>query len=402
MIRSTSFMQRGTLSLLLVGVTINYIDRQTLSVLAPTLQKELSFSSLEYSYIVNSFLVVYSIMYAVAGRMVDVFGTRHALGFAVIWWSVAQITHAYANGVGGLCASRALLAMGEAAIFPSLVKAVAEWFSPKQSGLAIGIIDSGLSLGPILAPPLVVWITLHHGWRYAFLWTGLVGLLWAVVWLWFYRTPAAADLGKHKPERFANRTPWAEIFRSRKVWAVAWSRFFGDPVWYFYLFWLPKYLTESKGLDLESVGAFAWIPYAASLLGGVAGGASSTYLIRLGCAPLDSRMRVMLWSGMVVSLGVFSIFSSNLLWALFFISAASFGMLSWGVNLETLPADIFPPSQVAQAVGLCGMMASAGGILFMAATGYIVQHFSYTPIWIASAVMYPIGFVILSLLRENR
>ncbi len=397
--KNISITPRGTLTLLLLAITINYVDRQTLSVLAPTLRQELRISSLQYSYIINSFLVVYAVMYVVAGRIVDVMGTRRGLGLAVTWWSVAEIMHGFANGALFLCVARAFLAVGEAAIIPSAVKAVAEWFSPKQRSMAIGIAETGLSLGPIIAPPGVVWITLGQGWRYTFFWTGLAGLLWTIPWWCFYQKPSETSLQEdERPRSTQNATRWSELLRSRGVWAVGFGRFFADPVWYFYLFWLPKYLNETRGLSLESIGAFAWIPYAASLLGGLVGGAASSRMIRRGVAPLAARKRLLLLSGGFVSAGVLCVHLHHVFGVLFVISIASFAMLSWGVNLDTLPTDLFPPQQIAQVVGLGGFMGALGGIAFTALTGFVVQYFSYTPIWIASAMMYPFGYLIVSAL----
>lgn len=401
LVRTPRAMRQMTTTLLLIGITINYVDRQVLSVLAPTLRKELGISSLEYSYILNSFLVVYAAMYAVAGRIIDLVGTRHGLGVAVIWWSAAEMLHGLANGAVTLCILRALLAVGEAAIIPSSVKAVAEWFSAGQRAMVISIVEIGLSLGPIISPPLVVWIAMRQGWRYAFFWTGVAGFLWAVPWWLLYRTPHEMSREvQEEDSAWAGRdaVEWTEILRSPAVWAMGLGRFFGDPVWYFYLFWLPKYLSEIKGLSLQSLGALAWIPYCSALLGGLSGGAASSWMIKRGAAAATARKQVMLLSSVAVAAGVLSIFCKEVFWVLFVISAALFGMLSWGVNLDALPTDLFPPEQVAEVMGLCGLFGSLGGILFTAATGYVVQRFSYSPIWIASGLMYPVGYLVLSVL----
>ena len=390
-----TFGKRGVLITLLIATTVNFLDRQTLSVLAPVLQRELDISTVGYSAVVNSFLTVYAVMYLMAGRMVDWLGTRRGLGLAIIWWSIAQLLHAYVTGLVSLCVMRALLAFGEAAVVPSAVKAVAEWFEAKDRGLAVSVFEAGLSLGPMLAPPLVVALSLHFGWRAAFLCTGSVGFVVAFVWLLCYRTPAAnptppSGAAESKP---AARSAWRELFRNRAIWAVGVTRIFGDPVWFFYLFWLPKYLSEAKNLTLTSIGAFAWIPYFAQILGNFAGGAAASALIRRGMSPVRARFRVMLCSSVVVSCGVLSVLTDNLPLVLLAISAGAFALSVWGINVETLPTDIFPAERVAAGVGLCGLLGTLGGVVFTAVTGYVVQHYSYTPIWIASAVMYPIGWL---------
>jgi MFS transporter, ACS family, hexuronate transporter len=399
--RRTKLKGRDVLALLLVAATINYIDRQTLSVLAPLLQKELHLSSLEYSYAVNSFLVVYAVMYLLMGGVVDRLGTRKGLGLAIIWWSLAEMLHGTVIGLKTLCLFRALLAVGEAAIIPGGVKAVAEWFKPRQRGVAVGTFEMGLSLGPLLAPPLVVWISLRYSWREAFLWTGVMGLIWAVPWLLFYQIPAKMDSSKEpsqKPRARPAPMKWAELFHSKKAWGVGFARFFADPVWYFYLFWLPKYMADAKGLSLKLIGELVWIPYLASLIGGVTGGTASSWLVRRGVATVKARQYALLLSSIMVASGVFSIYLTSLFSVMVVISIAAFAMQVWGANVDTLPIDLFPSEHVAQTTGFAGLMGAVGGILFTAGTGYAVQHYSYTPVWVASAVMYPFGLALLSLL----
>ena len=394
-----------TVVLLLLAVTIiNYITRQTLPVLAPALQKEMHFSSLQYSYVLNSFLVVYAVMYLLMGRFVDLVGTRNGLGIAVIFWSVIQMLHATATGLISLCVWRALLAISEAAIIPAGVKAVSEWFDAKQRGIAVGAFEMGLSLGPLIAPPLVVWISLRYGWQQAFLLTGSLGLVWAVPWFWLYYTPErrAANRAQNYPDRVPQRPiPWAETFRSREAWAIAVARFFADPVWYFFLFWIPKYLSDSRGLSLSGIALFAWIPYLASLIGGIASGAASGWLVRCGVDTKKARLWVMFVSAILVSSSVLTVYLSRLLWVMIVMSIVAFGMQFWSVSVDTLPTDLFPPERTAQVVGFGGFMGALGGILFTAGTGYVVQHYSYTPVWVASGLMYPFGLALSFLLLRR-
>ena len=390
--------------LLMAATTINYIDRQTLSVLAPLLQKELHISTLEYSYAVNSFLVVYSVMYLLMGRILDRLGSRRGMAMAVIWWSVAEILHGAAVGLKTLCLFRAMLAVGEAAIIPGGVKAVAECFNPEQRGVAVGAFEMGLSLGPILAPPLVVWITLRYGWREAFVWTGVMGLIWSISWLLLYRAPAQSNRGQEAGENLPvapEGMKWADLFTSKKAWAVGLGRFFADPIWYFYLFWLPKYMADAKGLSIKVIGELAWIPYAASLLGSVTGGAFSSWLVRRGTAPVKARLEALLVGTILVTFGVLSVYLNDIFWVMTVISLGAYAMQFWGGNLDTLPTDLFPSQQVAQVVGFGGLMGAVGGVLFTGFTGFVVTHYSYTPIWLASGMTYPLGLTIMYLLLRQ-
>ena len=390
--------------LLLAATTINYIDRQTLSVLAPMLQKELRISTLEYSYVVNSFLVVYSVMYLLMGRILDRLGSRRGMAMAVIWWSVAEVLHGAAVGLKTLCLFRAMLAIGEAAIIPGGVKAVAECFNPKQRGVAVGTFETGLSLGPILAPPLVVWITLRYGWRQAFVWTGIMGLIWSISWLLLYRAPAESNRSQDASEKLPLAQAalnWADLFTSKRAWAVGLGRFFADPIWYFYLFWLPKYMADAKGLSIKVIGELAWIPYAASLLGSVTGGAFSSWLVRRGTSPLKARLEALLVGTILVTFGVLSVYLNDIFWVMTVISLGAYAMQFWGGNLDTLPADLFPSQQVAQVVGFGGLMGAVGGVLFTGFTGFVVTHYSYTPIWVASGMTYPVGLMIMYLLLRQ-
>ncbi|MGH9325932.1 MAG: MFS transporter [Terriglobia bacterium] len=397
-----SFSSRAVVVVLLMATTINYIDRQTLSVLAPLLQKQLHISTLEYSYAVNSFLVVYAIMYLLMGRVVDWLGTRKGMGFAVIGWSLIEILHVTVIGIKTLCVYRALLAVGEAAIVPGAVKGVAEYFDARERSVAVGTFEMGFSLGPLIAPPLVGWITLREGWHAAFLWTGILGLIWCVPWFLFYRTPERIQPGSGRSAGAKTRTmPWAVLFRSREAWAIGLGRFFSDPVWFFYLFWIPKYLADTHGLNLKAIAAVAWIPYVASLAGSLSGGSCSAWLMKRGTSILKSRESAMLFSAILVSAGVLCIYLRSLFWVLVVMSSATFGLQFWGANLDTLTIDLFPPEYAGQAMGFAGLMAASGGILFTAGTGYLVEHYSYAPVFLASAITLPIGLVLLFLLLRR-
>src|SRR5947208_4248714 len=238
------------------------------------------------------------------------------MAMAVIWWSMAEVLHGAAVGLKTLCLFRAMLAIGEAAIIPGGVKAVAEWFNPEQRGVAIGAFETGLSLGPILAPPLVVWIALRYSWREAFVWTGVMGLIWSTAWLLLYRAPAESNRGHDAGEDLTVAPAamnWADLFTAKKARAVGLGRFLADPIWYFYLFWLPKYMADAKGLSLKLIGELAWIPYLASLLGGLTGGVASSWLVRRGSPAIEAREKAMLLACVMVAISVVSVYLHSIL-----------------------------------------------------------------------------------------
>jgi ACS family hexuronate transporter-like MFS transporter len=385
---------------LLAATTLNFLDRQTLAVIAPQVQQDLGISSIGYAAVINSFLTVYAVMYLLSGRIVDFLGTRRGLGFAIIWWSIAQLLHAFAHDLVSLCVLRALLAVGEAAIIPSCVKAVAEWFEPRERSTAVCIFEAGLSIGPILAQPLVAWIALHQGWRSAFLYTGGAGFVMAAWWLLRYATPAAAVAAARAAPTAGGA--WRHLIASRAIWGVAVTRIFGDPVWHFYMGWLPKYFAEAKGLKLAESAAYLWIPFFAQMLGGLFGAWLAHRMIRHGAPPVAALYRIMLLSTPIISIGVLTIYAESLWLGILAVSVGGFALQVWGVSVETLPAEIFPAERVAAGVGLCGMLGTLGGVAFTAVTGYLVQHYSYTPVWFLSAVLCPVGwFVGWLLLRRN-
>ena len=407
-VSSFAFTNRWTVAwTLLAATTLNFLDRQTLAVIAPQVQRDLGISSIGYAAVLNSFLTVYAVMYLLSGRIVDFLGTRRGLGFAIIWWSVAQLLHAFAHDLVSLCVLRALLAVGEAAIIPSCVKAVAEWFEPRERSTAVCIFETGLSIGPILAQPLVAWIALHQGWRSAFLYTGSAGFVMAAWWLLRYATPAEvkpAVAGDSRAPMAPRATggAWRQLIASRAIWGVAVTRIFGDPVWHFYMGWLPKYFAEAKGLKLAESAAYLWIPFFAQMLGGLFGAWLAHRMIRRGAAPVAALYRIMLLSTPIISIGVLTIYAESLWLGILAVSVGGFALQVWGVSVETLPAEIFPAERVAAGVGLCGMLGTLGGVAFTAVTGYLVQHYSYTPVWFLSAVLCPVGwFVGWLLLRRN-
>ena len=292
-------------SLLFLATVINYVDRQTLSVLAPLLREQFHMSNTDYSRIVFAFLLAYMIMQSGSGRLMDRLGTRVGMALTVGWWSVAAMLHAAAGSVVSFGAFRFLLGMGEAGNWPGGVKAVSEWFPAKERAFATGFFNSGSTVGAIIAPPLVTWMALRWGWQSAFLMTGSLGFVWVVLWLLFYRSPQEHRwLGERErayilagqPATDVESAPkvrWVDLLGYRQVWGLVLARMMADPVWWFYVFWLPEYLKRDRNFSMIMIGYFAWIPFLTADIGCLTGGAISGWLIRRGCPVLKARKMVM-------------------------------------------------------------------------------------------------------------
>jgi MFS transporter, ACS family, hexuronate transporter len=390
-------------SLLFLATVINYVDRQTLSVLAPMLRDQFHMSNTDYSRIVFAFLLAYMIMQSGSGRLMDRLGTRAGMALTVGWWSVAAMLHAAAGSVLSFGVFRFLLGMGEAGNWPGGVKTVSEWFPVKERAFATGFFNSGSTFGAIIAPPLVTWIALHLGWQFAFLMTGALGFLWVVLWIVCYRLPhehpwlgererAHIFAGQPASDReAAPKVRWLDLLGYRQVWGLVLARMSADPVWWFYVFWLPEYLKRDRNFSMTMIGYFAWIPFLTADIGCLTGGAISGWLIRRGCAVLKARKIVMSVSAVLMLSGIPAVLVESPAAAIALISLATFAYSNWASNVLTLPADIFPKGTVASVSGLSGTGAALGGMLFMLIIGKVVDHFSYVPVFVAAGIMPLIG-----------
>jgi len=390
--------------LLCLASELNYLDRQTLSVLADTIQRELGITTVQYSYITSSFLVSYTIMYAVSGRLIDVIGTRRSFLVFVSGWSVANMLHALASTALQFSFFRFLLGAAEPANFPAGVKAVSEWFPMRERALAVGIFNAGTAVGATIAAPLVSWIALTLGWRYAFVITGAIGFVWVAVWAAFYRLPqdhprlSAAErdliLADAKSEEGAEQeaaVPISQLLKMRETWGCIAARFFIDPISYFLIFWIPKYLQQERGFALADIGKYAWIPFVALAVGNIASGAIPRYLISRGWSVSRARKTTMLGVSClmpVCCLLVTRVSSPALAIAL--IAALMFGHAAWG-NI-TLPAEVFPRRAVGTVSGFGGALGGLAGVITQLTIGWVVQNLSFAPIFAAISVMYLLAF----------
>jgi ACS family hexuronate transporter-like MFS transporter len=360
--------------LLSVAIAISYLDRQALSIAVAAIQREIPLTNTDFSRLQIAFLAAYGLMYAGGGALIDRVGTRRGFALIMIWWSLACAAHGFARGFGTLAASRFLLGAGEGGGFPAATKAVAEWFPARERSTAMGIINAGTAIGAVVAPPLIAAVILSANWRWAFVVCGLAGLLWTCWWVLDYQPPA-----RHPRLTAAERTtiaevldttadaggpalPWTGLLALRPVWTLVVAKFLTDGAWYFYLFWLPKYLYDARGFDVKQVGAYAWIPYAAAGIGSVLGGSFSSWLLARGRTINASRKIALGASAAVMPLIVF-VTQVRVEWAIVLFSIAFFGQQSWSTLVMIVPTDMFPRRVVASVAGLVGFGGAMGGIV---------------------------------------
>jgi MFS transporter, ACS family, hexuronate transporter len=385
---------------LFCSTVINYIDRQTLSVLAPVVMKELHMTHEDYSYVVSAFQIAYACMWLIGGVIIDLIGTRLGLTLAMIWWSISSMLPALARSMFSLAIFRFMLGMGEGFNWPGASKTVAEWFPAEERGLAVAIFDSGSSVGAAIAPPFVAFIAYAAGWRYAFLVAGSLGFLWLLVWMYFYHPlDSHPRLSASEREFIKDRrtTPaasarkgvyrWLSLLKERNVWGIVLGRALTDPIWWFYVFWLPSYLSDARGFSLKQIGAFAWIPFLAADLGNFAGGFATGFFIKRGVPVIRSRKWVCVLSSLPIVAGIPAALTHNAYVAMLLISFATWGYASWSTMGLTFPSDLFPQDIVATVTGLSGLGAGLVSTVFTLFIGYIVDKFSYFPAFVVAGTV---------------
>ena len=379
--------------LISAAIAISYFDRQTLPVAIKAIQLEIPISNTQFSQLQAAFLTAYALMYAGGGKLVDVLGTRMGFLLIMAWWSVACASHGLATGFGMLVMSRFLLGMGEGGGFPAATKAVAEWFPVGERSTAMGIINAGTSAGAVVAPPLIAITLATLNWRWVFFLSGAAGLAWAIWWLWEYFPPASQPASA-KPDRASS---WIGLFRFPQVWGLVCAKFLSDAAWYFYLFWLPKYLYDVRHFDTKQVGYFAWIPYAAAGIGSLLGGWFSSRLIQRGRSLNFSRKLALGASAAVMPL-IFFVTQSPVQIAIVLFSIAFAGQQSWSTLVMILPADIFPHRAVGSVAGLVGFGGAMGGVVFGLVVGYLLDHgFGYGVVFGIVSTLHVIAFCVILL-----
>ena len=398
-------------AMLFAATSINYMDRQVISILKPTLEHSIGLTEISYSYIVNAFQIAYAIGLLAAGRFVDKVGTR--IGYMTIMaiWSLSAMAHALANTVIEFAIARFALGIGESGNFPAAIKTVAEWFPQNERSLATGIFNSGTNLGAILAPLIVPWITIHYGWHAAFLATGAFSALWIVWWWRNYRKPTdhptltGAELRHIYDEAAAQMgpsVPWLRLLRYRQTWAFALGKFLTDPIWWFYLFWLPSYFSSRFHLNLSHIGLPLILVYNASAVGSIGGGWLPELFRRFGLSQIYARLSAMLLCAVSV-LPIFTLTHVGSEWAaIAILGLATAAHQGWSANLFTTASDMFPRSAVGSVTGIGGMAGSVGGALLATFAGQILQRtHSYNSLFAIAGSAYLIALLIIQLLAPG-
>jgi len=413
-------------AMLFLAATINYVDRQVIGLLKPTLQQQFTWSEVDYANIVFAFQLAYAIGYGFAGRIIDRLGTKRGFSLALLVWSIAAIAHAeaptlgagvasilsllgltFSASVAGFIAVRFALGLGESGNFPASIKTVAEWFPKRERALATGIFNSGTNIGAVLTPLVVPWITYTYGWYWAFVATGTFGLLWLAVWWPLYGPPAThprvnpAELAliRSDPPDPPVRIPWLPLLRYRQTWAFAIGKFGTDPIWWLYLFWIPDFLHRRHGINLQSMALPLVIIYLVADIGSVGGGWLSSSLLKRGWNANSARKTAMLTCALAVVPMALTAKVDNEWIAVMLLAIATAAHQGWSANLFTLPSDMFPRAAVGSVVGLGGMAGAIGGMLIAKVTGYVLEATgSYVPVFFIASSAYLVTLGIVHLL----
>ncbi|MBN1183485.1 MAG: MFS transporter [Bacteroidales bacterium] len=370
-------------ALIFFATTVNYLDRSVIGILAPALEKYFGWTEMQYSYIITAFYFAYAAGMLLFGYIIDKLGTRFGYTLAISLWSISAIAHAWAKSIFGFGAARTSLGFSESGNFPASIKATSEWFPKKERALATGIFNSGANIGTVLAAALIPWLAVKFGWQMAFVATGATGFIWILFWLTSYKKPE-----KHKKvstdelayinsdgeeEVQTTKVPWGKLLKYKASWAFVLAKFFTDPIWWFYLYWLPKFLNKTYGLDLSTLGLPLVVIYTIVSVGSIGGGWLSSYFIKKGWSINRSRKLVMIISAILVIPVILATSVDNVWAAVMLIGLAAAAHQSWSANLFTVVSDIFPKRVVGSVVGLGGMVGSVGGILLSLGTGFILE-----------------------------
>jgi ACS family hexuronate transporter-like MFS transporter len=405
------------LALLFFATSINYLDRQIIGLLKPVLEKEFSWTETDFSHIVMAFTSAYALGLLISGGLIDKVGTKIGYSVTVIIWSTAAMFHAIAKSVFGFSVARIFLGIGEAGNFPAAVKTVAEWFPKKERGLATGIFNAGTSVGVVIALFITPYIYAHYGWQSVFLITGSLGFFWLIAWLYFYEIPVKqkrlteAELIFIEADQPINpitkeRIPWRELFKYKQTWSYVTGKFLIDPIYWFFLFWLPSYFASTFHIDLKNPSIELMIIYASTTFGSVFGGYLSSHFIKKGWPVLKARKTALFIFAIIELSVIFAQFVSNVWCAVALISVVIAVHQAWATNIFTMASDMFPKESVSSVVGIGGMAGAVGGIFFPLLVGYLLDTYKilgniligYNILFTICGCMYLFAFTIIHLL----
>ena len=408
-------------ALLFFATTINYVDRQILGYLKPTLELEFNWTESDYANIVTVFAAFYAFGYIIFGNFIDKIGSKLGYSVSIIIWSIAAIAHAFVKSTFGFGAARAVLGLGEAGNFPAAVKAVAEWFPKKERALATGIFNSGTSIGAVAAPIVVPWLLGNYGWQQAFIITGALGFIWLIFWWFLYEIPSRHKKlsvqeyeyihSDNEVDTSATDKPikWASLLKLKQTWVFIIGKFLTDPIWWFFLFWLPSYFATTFSLDLKKPSIHLVVVYTATTFGSIGGGYLSSYLIKKGWAPLRARKFALLIVAFAVLPIMLAQFATNVWVAVGIISVAAAAHQAWSSNIFTIVSDLFPKRAVSSVVGMGGFVGSMGSTLFPLLVGSLLDYYKaagnigagYNILFIICGCTYFVAWTCIQLLTRN-
>jgi MFS transporter, ACS family, hexuronate transporter len=401
--------------LLFCGTALNYVDRNVLAILEPVIKRDIQWTPEDWGLITGAFLLAYALFALVSGRLVDGIGTKYSYMLMLGWWGAACALHGFAASVTAFIVLRFALGMGEAGLIPATAKACTEWFPPRERGFAYGLAASGMMIGGIITPPLTgALLAMHFGWQSAFFFAGGLCLLWLLAWQLLFGHPASHRLiteeerdhiltgqgdkrGGDSEESAQRRVGLLTLLRLPQVWGIAAARFLGDPVWFFFSLWIPKYMDEARGIDFKTIAFTTWMPYMAAAIAGVASGSLSSFLIKQGMRPVQARKVVLVLGAAMMPVGTMAFYAEGYATALACLCVAAFGHMFWVVATQTLPSDMFPSRYVGTVTGSAQMVGAIGSMLAMYGIGFLVSHVSYQPVFFLAGLLHPIGTVIILL-----
>lgn len=385
------------IAIIFCAIVFNYVDRQIVSILKPILKEEFSIGNEGYAWIINVFTICYAIMYPVSGWLVDKFGVKRIMLYGILTWTIACIGGGLSRTLGQFTFFRGLLGIGEPSNFPVQVRIISTWIPDHMRATVNSMCIAGTSIGAIIAPPLIVWLTLNYSWHAAFIVPGIIGLIIAFLWVLIYREPPPHILKEATKTNVSaeNRFTWLQLWKTKSLWGILLIRFFTDPVWYFCLFWLPGYLQESSGLSLAQVGMFGWIPFLFADLGAIGMSYCSDVMVRKGMSPLRSRKRILTIITLIAPLCIIIPYLSNAGYTIAIFSLIAIMCLTWIFNTGVVMSEIFPVKNVASVVGIAGGFGAVGAVLFNYLVGQLIGTLGADKIFLIMAFFHPLAVLIL-------